>query len=297
MALRRFLSMLTAGLSILVVVAIWFFPSDDDFRVENPFWNGASHLKDHYPALPLRSLSDLPLSPFGTTLIIIPYLNGTDTELEQLKRFVTGGGRLVLADDYGHGNQILEYLGLEARFSGETLLDPVINYKNRQLPRITNLKPGPFTDHIDSLVLNHATCLVNTAVSDTLAASSSFSFLDLNSSGIRDENEPMGPLPVISRHSLGSGQVLLVADPSLFTNGTEKLGSNGGFIQNIATATTAALYLDQSHLPPSDLHQAKKALAQARGWLNTPMATAGLVIAALFAALKPVWQKNKEDSK
>ena len=287
MELRRFLGILTIALVIMLIIAVWFFPSNEDFRVENPFWNGTRDISTSYPALPLQSLSDLPPSPQGTTLILIPYLN----------RFVTRGGRLILADDYGHGNQILEYLGLRARFSGEILLDPLVNYKNKQFPRIIHLEPSPLTSNTGSLVFNHATCLANVATANTLALSSSFSFLDLNGNQIWDEGEPTGALPVISHHNLGSGQVILVSDPSLFINSMEAIEGNDSFIQNIAAITTTSLFIDQSHLPPSELHQTKHLLAKIRDVLATPWGTSGLVILVLIVVLIPIWHKKKEDSK
>ena len=132
MELRRFLVILTVALIVLLVITAWFFPSNEDFRVENPFWNGTRDLTTGCPALPLSSLADLPPSPQGATLILVPYLSCTPAELGQLNSFVTRGGTLVLADDYGHGNQVLEYLGLGARFSGQSLLDPTVNYKSKQ---------------------------------------------------------------------------------------------------------------------------------------------------------------------
>jgi len=295
--LRRFLGILTIALAIILIIAVWFFPSNEDFRVENPFWNGTRDISASYPALPLQSLSDLPPSPQGATLILIPYLNCTPTELEQLNRFISRGGRLVLADDYGHGNQILEYLGLRARFSGKTLLDPLVNYKNKQFPKIIHLEPGPLTGNTGSLVFNHATCLANVATANTLALSSSFSFLDLNGNQIWDEGEPTGALPVISHHNLGSGQVILVSDPSLFINSMEAIEGNDNFIQNIAAITTTSLFIDQSHLPPSELHQTKNLLTKIRDVLATPWGTSGLVILVLIVVLRPIWHKKKEDSK
>ena len=295
MELRRFLVIITIAVIILLMITVWFFPSNEDFRVENPFWNGIRDISANYPVLPLESLSDLPSSPQGRTLILIPYLKYTTVELEQINSFVNRGGRLVLADDYGHGNQILEYLGLRTRFSRETLLDPLLNYKNKQFPKITHLEPSPLTSDIESLVFNHATSLANVATVNTIALSSPFSFLDLNGNGMWEDGEPTGPLPVITCHNLGNGQIILVADPSLFINSMETTEGNGSFIQNIA-ATTSSLYIDQSHLPLSELHQTKSLLAQVHGWLATPPATAGLVTLALIFATRPIWHKKKEDS-
>jgi hypothetical protein len=292
--LKKFLAILAAGTILLVVLFVWFLPLDDDFRVENPLWNGLKDLKVNLPVQSLESFAGLPFSPRGTTLILVPYLSLTPAELEQLNSYISQGGRLILADDYGHGNQILEYLGLTVRFSGEVLLDPLANYKNnRYLPKIIHLRPDPLTVNAESLGFNHATCLVNTDNASVIALSSSFSFLDRNNNGRYDDDEPSGPFPVIDRTNVGSGQVVLVADPSLFINSMNEIDENKGFTQNIA-ATTGSLYLDQSHLPPSDLHQTKNLLARLREYLASPLVTAGLVALAVVITLKPIWYKSRE---
>ena len=297
MELHRFLMILTIALAIILSIVVWFFPSNEDFQVENPFWNGTRDISLAIPASPLESLFDLPPSPQGSTLILIPYLDFIPAELEELNSFVTQGGVIVLADDYGYGNQVLEYLGLKARFSGQTLLDPLFSYKNKWLPRISHLRASSVTNDTESLVFNHATCLIDVEAADVLAQSSSFSFLDLNGNQAWDKDEPTGPLPVISQHNLGNGQVILVADPSIFINSMEMIESNYTFIQNIAAITTAELLIDQSHLPPSNLRHSKNRLADIRGWLITPVGTLGLVILALTITLMPIWHKKERGEK
>jgi hypothetical protein len=291
--LRRFLAILTIVLVIISVIVVWFFPSNEDFRAENPFWNGTRDISSIIPASPLTSLFELPSSPQGATLILIPYLDFTPAELEELNSFVTQGGTLVLADDYGFGNQILEYLGLKSRFSGQVIFDPLFSYKNKWFPRISHLISISVTSNTESLVFNHATCLIDVETKDVLAQSSSFSFLDLNGNEEWDEDEPTGPLPVISYHNLGSGQIILISDPSIFINSMETMESNYNLIQNIAGVTTSRLLIDQSHLPPSNLHQTKNLLAYIRGWLITPVGTLSLVILALTITLMPIWHRKK----
>jgi len=292
-ALKKFLLILAAAMILVVVLAAWFLPLDEDFRVENPLWNGLKNLNTSYPVQPLESFADLPLSSGGTTFILIPYLNLTSVELEQLNSFISEGGRLILADDYGHGNQILEYLDLEARFSGEVLVDPLLNYKTKYFPKIIHFESDPLTINMESLVLNHATCLLNTEADSVIALSSSFSFLDTNENGTYEDDEISGPLPVICRETIGDGQVVLVTDPSLFINSMNAIDENEGFIQNIADTTTS-LYIDQSHLPPSDLHRTKILLARGRDYLASPLMTAGLVTLVVVITLKPVWYKRQE---
>lgn len=278
---------------IALILAAWFLPSNDDYRLDNPFWNGIKNIKDEYEVQPLVSLASLPSSPTRATLLLIPYLSSIPTELDHLNRFVSQGGRLIIADDYGHGNEILAHLGLEARFSGQALLDPLVNYKNERFPRIIHLQPDPLTDNINDLVLNHATSLLNVSDTSVLAMSSPFSFLDYNGDRTREANEPTGPLPVISRHELGEGEVILISDPSIFINSMDTIADNEGLIQNIAD-TASVLYVDQSHLISSELYRTRNWLQQARDILSTPIWTAGLVLAAIVAALIPIWYKKKK---
>jgi len=291
--LRRFLVILTVVLFIVLSIMAWFYPSNDDFRADNLFWNGVRDISLSYPISPLESLSNLPSLPQGSTLILIPYLDFTPAELEGLNSFVTRGSILVLADDYGFGNQVLEYLGLKARFSGEVLLDPLFCLKNRWFPRVSHIISSPVTSDIESLVLNHATCLVDVDTVDILAQSSEFSFLDLNSNESWDEDEPTGMMPVISQHNLGSGKVILISDPSLLINSMEAIEGNSILIQNITAITTARLLIDQSHLPSSNLYQTKNLLASVRGFFITPIGAMSLVVLALTVTLMPVWHERR----
>ncbi len=294
MELHRFLVILTVVLIIILATVAWFLPPNEDFRADNPFWNGTKSASSGLPAAPLESLSDLPSSPQGMTLILIPYLDFTQAELDELHQFVSLGGTLVLADDYGFGNQFLEYLGLKVRFSGQVLADPVFYYKKILFPRISHLTPSPLTSNIESLILNHATSLTDVESSDVLALSSSASFLDLNGDSQYNEGEPAGPLPVISHHNLGSGQIILVSDPSIFINSMQDIADNHTFRQNIAATATRELLIDQSHLPPSNLLHTKTRLASIRNLFITPLGKVGLVVLALTATLIPIWHKKEK---
>jgi len=294
MNLRKFLMILTIALVIILAIVVWFSPSDEDFRTENPFWNGIKDIRSSYPVSPLESLSGLPPSPEGSTLILIPYLRLNPAELEMVNYFVSGGGTLILADDYGYGNHLLTYLGLKARFSGQPLLDPLANYKNQWFPRISHFKDSSLTNNVDSLVFNHATCLNDVEAADILARSSSFSFLDVNGNGTHDETEPTGPLPVISRHTLGNGQVVLVSDPSLFINSMKTTANNDSLMRNIAATAPSSLFIDQSHLPPSNLSQTKNQLNYIYySFLATRPGIFGLVIVALTITLMPLWRERR----
>lgn len=292
MKLHKFLLLLTIILVSLMTAVVWFFPSNDDFRTSNPFWNGTQDIVSVYAFAPLESLSDLPVSARDAVLVIIPYLQFSAADLNAVSSFITGGGTVIVADDYGYGNQITEFLGLRARFSGRPLLDPVVNYKNQRFPKILHLRPSSLTTGIDELVLNHATALSEIEAGNILAQSSIFSFLDTDGDRTRQADEPAGLLPVISRHSLGKGNIILISDPSLLINSMGPLGDNDRLVQNIAAAGSTIL-LDQSHLPPSNLSEAKDVLAQIRNFFTTPPGTLGLVLAVITVTLMPIWHRRR----
>jgi len=292
---RRFLSILALAIIVLLAIVIWFYPSSEDFRVENPFWNGAKAFAARFDASTLRSLQDLPADPEGTVLVVIPYTDFTEAELAGLESYVSGGGTLILADDYGYGNEVLDYLGLDARFVGEPLLDPLFNYKNGWFPRVTGFTPSPMTEDVESVILNHATSLETGSGFEVIAQTSKSSFLDLNGNLKWDEEEPTGPLPISARISVGEGMVILLADPSIVLNSMRGLEDNERFVKNLLESRSPEpeILLDQSHLPEASLDEAKGRLRVARDALSNPLGIMGLVAAVLTVTLMPIWRRRK----
>ncbi len=294
MELRKllFITCLVVGLGVLAIA--WFFPINDDFRIENPFWNGCRDIKADVTLGTLESLTSLPDLPPESTVILVPYSEFSLEELDEIKSFVASGGRLVIADDYGCGNQVLEYLGLAARFSGQPMLDPLHCYKNSRLPVIYHFKQDSLTASIFSLTLNHATCLENVAVNDALAVSSSFSFLDNNGNGKWDQGENTGPLPVMSRQTLGKGSVVLISDPSVLINSMEGMEGNHQFLVNLVKSSKEQAVIDQSHLPPSNLTETKSVLEVVREAIREPFHALGVIALVVIVITIPVWRKEKE---
>lgn len=294
MTLHRFLALFTLVLIVATGTALWFVPEVGDFQPDNPFWNGSRALSDAVRITPLDSFSELLVSPRGVTLIVIPYRQFDAGELEALDGFVAAGGVLLLADDFGWGNQVLEHLGLGARFSGQALLDPLFHYKSRGLPRVNFVAGDPLTGGLEHLTLNYATILVGVAPDSVLAVSSSFSFLDGNGNGAADPGEPTGQQVVMSRHALGQGQVVLLADPSVFISGMMASGESLGIAENIAAASPNGLYFDRSHLGTSNLRQTKDWLRTLRELATKPPVSVALVVAIIVVTLAPVWYSGSK---
>jgi hypothetical protein len=292
---RKILPLFTLFIILTFSLIIWFYPPTADFRVDNPFWNGLETFDKQENANPIDTLSNLPATATGTTLVIIPYTEYTETELTQIKTYVTNGGTLVLLDDYGYGNQILSNLGAGIIFSGQQLIDPLFNYHTKTLPKITDFTTNKITANVSSILFNHATALKVTSA--TVAAySSSFSFIDENNNQNHEATEETGPLPVIAYQQIGQGHVIAIADPSLLINSMIKLDDNQQLINNAINfqKLNPEVYIDQSHLTSTALDQSKAALNVVYQAATSPMGTILLVTALLAVAFYPIIRKVKQ---
>jgi hypothetical protein len=275
---------------LLLAGLIWVYPSTGDFRVDNPFWNGLTIFTMKFEASKIDSLNNLTPGK-GMVLILIPYTQLSEQELEKLKSYVTSGGTLIILDDYGFGNQVFNHLELEMKFKGKPLLDPIFNYKNKWLPKTMDF---PQTSSIKSIILNHATALNNVSEAKVLAWSSRFSYLDLDGDSIWDPNEPTGPFPIAAYERVGEGHVVAVADPSIIINSMITLDDNLAFIENIVELQNEKpkIVIDQSHLPKEHLVEAKETIATAYTLVSSPLGTLSLITIILALTLYPLWRKE-----
>lgn len=287
------------GLLLVIVLVscaiIWFYPPTGDFRVDNPAWNGYSELGKDTNALALASMNQLPSTGDGTAVIIVPYEEFTSTELGEINSYVRSGGTIVLLDDYGYGNQVLSNLGLDARFSGQTMLDPLFDYKNKWFPTITEFTETPANVNVTSIVFNHATYLNSTTGMTAIAYSSDFSFADANNNATWDSSDLSGPLPVAAYTRLGQGYIVVVSDPSLAINGMINQGSNAEFVNktvHIKSGVTQ-VYIDQSHLPSKALDFAKADLAVVYGYVASPLGTLALIVVVMAYSFSRFYKRGK----
>jgi hypothetical protein len=274
---------------------IWFYPSSKDFRANNFAWNGVREFSEGFGADMLLSLDNLPENPGNCVLVLIPYESFSAADLASLDSFISNGGSLLLADDYGNGNQVLEYLHINASFSGEQLLDPLFNYKNSFFPKVIDFTNAAINESVDSIVLNHATSLDIGAGVELVARSSASSFLDLNDNQIRDEGEIAGQLPVAAKAEYSNGLVFMLSDPSTIINCMRDIGDNYAFIDNMIryNGPEPSIMLDQSHLPSDNLYQTKSGLITIRNALATPAGITLIVTVVVILTLLPIWLRVK----
>ena len=280
---------------VISLLCIWFYPSVQDFIASNIMWNGIRNFSSEFSVDNIESLDDLPDLSEKTVLVTIPYLEYSDKELANMKRFVDNGGTLLLMDDYGYGNTVLAYLGVSIRFSNKPLLDPLFCYKNQSIPRITDFAPKVREGGIDVVMLNHATTLTNVIEPEAIAWSSSASFLDINENGSWDEGEPKGPFAVAAKFRLGKGTLALVSDPSIVINAMVGRDDNYDFIRYLTRhkGEQKGMLVDSSHLTKAPLDVSKTRLIDSREVLSSPYALVGIT-AMIFIVVSRYTLKKGE---
>lgn len=264
---------------ILIVGISYAAPCVDDFSLENPFWNGHSQLKLKTHPTELLDYMELPVgfSARDTTLLIIgPSKPFNEGEVECIRRFLEDGGLVVLADDFGSGNDLLMKLKVKAKFSALPLRDPLFKYKGSYLPKTIDFKPSPYTVNLSSIALNHATILENLGGEvEVLAYSTIFSYLGAKKS--------VGPFPVMAEVKLGSGSLVLISDSSIFINSMLNKENNSQFLANLVRGKSVVI--DTIHWEASNLIAFKGMLTQiylVAGRIEVRYILVALLLVAVF---------------
>lgn len=273
------LAPLLASTAVIVALSV-IYPVNVDFYTVNPDWNGLTVFASEAKAVeaPLTTLTSL-YSPQNYTILIIgPSANFTAQEAVAIKNFLAMGGTVVVMDDFGTANQLLSLLQVPARFSGQLMLDPLLNQGHPALPTAYwgNNK----------IALNYATTINITTHRNVriLAASSPFSYLDLNLNNHYDKDEPAGPFPIAVELNIGPGRLVLVSDPSILINTMVNREQNKQFVLYLLGGKTPAI--DDSHWE-KNLHAEVRDLL-AKAWLvaSSPEIKYSLAISlAVFVAI------------
>lgn len=240
-----------------------------DFSIYNSGWNGTSGLAASVyragklsPSMTLEitgtdvtivqmSLEQVDPNPVTEALVIIgPTKAFTSAEGALVGDFVARGGLLLLADDFGTGNTLLQGMGAQSRFSGKLVMDLAFE-KKPEFSVCFNFVDDPLTEGVDSLLMNYpSSVVVRNASVRPLAHSSVASWLDVDGDRLQDVGEPRGPFPLMAREAIGNGSVILVADPSLLINGMSEYMDNSVLVDNLLSAIglfRTAVYFDESH--------------------------------------------------
>lgn len=181
-------------------------------------------------------------SKTGVLLIIGPNLTFTDEEIEQIKAFLERGNTLVLADDFGTGNEVLTGLGLPVRISNYPLNDFFYNNDDR-LVWVARIQNPELAKGVGAILTNEPSAIIVTRRGDVYT------------SRVAMVNFHMRMFPVITETSYHGGRVIVVSDPDIFANMQFKV--NEVFLRNLLNYLgETTLYFDEAHHPDFNLYSA-----------------------------------------
>jgi hypothetical protein len=238
---------------VLIIEVLRFSQNTDDFSTYNPEWNGGEQIKNElsekHTVISMPVFDDLSAYDPGTTAFIIlrPENNFSKKDRNIIKKFIENGGLLILADDFGSGNDLLNDLTPNIAFSNLLMLDDVNYWENITFPVITSdLK------NVSNITLNYPTTLI---VKDNsvkiLASSSTFSWL---SKGDMDRGSG-GQYPVIASTSSGNGLIIAIADPSIFINSMLPMSDNRLLPGKLAENRKIIIFDERMRMPLVSLIQ------------------------------------------
>ncbi len=226
--------------------------SDADFSIYNTGWNGTSELAvrteqrgSFTPNIELagegstevtqRELTEYDVDPNQTSIMIIgPEQDFTEEEKEYVDNFLEQGGRLVLADNFGSANTLLEGLDTNSSFHSEPLLDMAFD-KEPHFGIAYDVKEHDLTENVSHILLNNPTAVNKGEEAVSLLNSSRASWLD---EGQTEEPEDMDrkdydQYPLVTVEEYGEGELVLISDPSIFINHMNDRMDNDVFIENM----------------------------------------------------------------
>lgn len=241
-----------AALSALLMLSVgYYWPIQEAYHPLNQDWNGCSRIASVTENVTLLLSYDKPLPNSISLLAIIgPSINFTGREMSDIGSFLEDGGIVLLADDFGTGNNLLEGLNVSARFSREPLADLYYYSKNPDFPVITDLSPSPATSKLSAIVFNRPSYISigNSSSVTKIGSSSPFSFIDFSGNGRPLANETIDSYTVLASVKIGRGVLLLVADPSMFINDIIGFYGNMRLFQNALKMGDGSVIFDTAHL-------------------------------------------------
>ncbi len=162
---------------------------------------------------------------------------------------------MLLADDFGTGNGLLQSLNVSARFSGQALSDLYFYSRTPSFPLVSDFVPDPVSSNITALILDHPTYIeiLNPALVKVVALSSPFSFVDLHNNGTLSPNENTQAYPVVATTHIGAGLLVLVANANMFDNELINLFNNQLLFRNLLRIAPGTTVFDLAHLKSAPL--------------------------------------------
>ncbi|AGK61043.1 hypothetical protein Asulf_01042 [Archaeoglobus sulfaticallidus PM70-1] len=222
-----------AGILLLILpTAIPVIKTSSEFSLFNTKWNGCSEfarfLMTKGEVIPVMySYNTIDLKSDGALIIVGPDVGFSQLEAEEIDKFLENGGVLLLADDFGTANSLLEKLAVKARFSSQPLED-IFYSKRSEFPVIIRID-RELAVGVDRVVLN---------IPASVTGGEGKAFSSKVSVGKSHT--------ILAEVKRGNGKIILLSDPSVLMN--DMFDENRKFIENLVDYLgVKRFYFDEAH--------------------------------------------------
>jgi hypothetical protein len=164
------------------------------------------------------------LRPGDGLLLLFPERS---PDVDELSRFMRAGGRVVMLDDFGHGDSVLRHFGME-RVPSPRRPAAFLRH-NPQLALAEPASAHPVVSDVSRVVTNHPTGLSHPDLSPVLK--------------IRGNGEP--DVVVAVAGAVGQGRLLAVGDPSMVMNSMLRYAGNKAFARGLVRYAVDQYAVDQ----------------------------------------------------
>ena len=233
------------GITFLVLI-LHLSTTGEEFSRYNIGWTGTSDFfssLDRQTTQAIANPADLAGYSNATLLIIAPDRIVNTGEGASYRDFVARGNTLLLADDFGTGNNFLRSLGSSIVIHQGNLSSADRAYDDAYMVMVYPVGNAGFLPTGSSLILDQAASLTG---GEPLLTTSVFSWVDETPDRNLTDGEVLGTYTVMAQEKIGRGTVYVLSDPSVFINGMNDPGvypANLLFREKIAR-TPAPLLVD-----------------------------------------------------
>lgn len=210
--------------ALLVAVAIMHLApraqaqdaANDDFSTRNVGWNGLSELVEvaRREGVTVEVTPHLVLGELAANDAVILIHPTSDLPATGLTAFLRAGGRVALADDFGHGDSLLNVFRI-VRAEPERSAGVLRLRGNPELLVARPQRGHPLGDGVTALVTNHPRVLRHPQLEPIF---------------LLEGNDA-----IVLAGAVGEGRLVAISDPSVLINNMLQLASNRQFAANLVS--------------------------------------------------------------
>lgn len=215
-------------------------------------YNTSGYGYSHLLSLHMSSaIASIPMDN-RSIVVVLPLERQIDSKaIEGIKRLLAHGSTVVVLDEKGYSNQLLEDIGISARVAPIAVLDEVSKVYSRFYP-VASIDIGNNTLRIVTYKPSYIS-IENTSKTLAVAKTSPYAYADVNGDGYYTVGEPIEPFVIVSLWRVGNGSLWLISDLDVFRNDLIRLGDNSRLFEVLVDSRPSYLVIGYLNLGSIDV--------------------------------------------